>query len=322
MASAPAKTIPSAKTSKLSVAVSLIAGSVVILSVAEIAAWAGLPRVSRIERRIDREIAEAASIHRVPNAAPKVLIVGNSLLLRGVDFQNLKGSLAPGIEVRRLVVEGTNYLDWYYGLRKLFAEGARPDVVVLNINAPQLITDAFRGDYSAYRLVSMGDLTHLARDAGLNLTQTTSLFFARSSFFGTRVEIRKFLLSSLMPGFQELQGHLTQPREWKFDPEFIVMHASQRLASLRALSQEYGATFIYLIPAELKPSTDDQALEEAGRQVSVQVLRPLAPGEAPAREFMDGFHLNPQGAARYTTALSPLLKRVVRVSRNQLAKTQ
>ena len=54
-------------------------------------------------------------------------------------------SLHPEFAVTRFVVEDTNYLDWYYGLRRLFREGARPKVVILVINARQLMSPNVHG---------------------------------------------------------------------------------------------------------------------------------------------------------------------------------
>jgi len=53
-------------------------------------------------------------------------MLGNSLLLEGVEFPGLSRDLRPEIEARRFVVDNTSYLDWYYGIRSLLRRGARP----------------------------------------------------------------------------------------------------------------------------------------------------------------------------------------------------
>lgn len=90
-------------------------------------------RISRIEQRREKEYQGALEMHSAEHAT-SVLVAGNSLLLEGVDFPQLQQDVGPEFSLRRLVVEGTFYLDWYYGLRRMFASGARPNVVVLVLN--------------------------------------------------------------------------------------------------------------------------------------------------------------------------------------------
>jgi len=293
-------------------AAALIAGSAAMLLFAELVASQGLPRISRIEKRTSDEIAAALEFHRAAAGPRKALVLGNSLLLEGVDFPSLARSLEGQIEVRRVVVEQTFYLDWYYGMRRLFAHGSDPDVVVLELSALQLLSGNIRGDYSARRLFDLGDLLSVARDAGYSPTQGASLWAAHwSGFFGTRAEIRKWLLGKFMPAFPELQPHLVRNRPIVLTREEILSRAPARLQALQRLAEEHGARFILLAPATLGEGSETEALLESGRIASVDVLAPLARNEAPANEFSDGFHLNSAGARRYTAALVPLLRNAI-----------
>ena len=62
-------------------------------------------RISQIKGRIDAEHAAALASGRGREGLPEVLILGNSLLLHGIDYPQLKQSLAPGIRTTRFVVE-------------------------------------------------------------------------------------------------------------------------------------------------------------------------------------------------------------------------
>ena len=96
----------------------------------------GLPRLSHIIERLKTEQAQAVRLKPLVGQPVPVLIVGNSLLLDGVDISALDEKLRPEHRVTRFVVENTSYLDWYYGLRRLFREGARPKVLVLALHLP------------------------------------------------------------------------------------------------------------------------------------------------------------------------------------------
>src|SRR5207237_7021474 len=137
------------------------------------------------EYRLAREIGcdrDAGRTH--------VLVVGNSLLDEGVQFDRVREGLREDCDARRLVVEQTCYFDWYYGLKRLFREGARPDVVVVALSPSQWVRPDSRGDYTAQYLWSLADIAEASRDLGLNATQSTDLFAARiSKFWGARAEI-------------------------------------------------------------------------------------------------------------------------------------
>ena len=92
------------------------------------------------------------------------------------------------------------YYDWLYGLRRLYREGARPDIVVVMLGTGHWLSPTIRGDYSAQYLMSADDLPLVARDLGMHPTQATDLMFAGvSKFWGARAEMRNFVLGHLMP---------------------------------------------------------------------------------------------------------------------------
>ena len=90
-----------------------------------------LDRVSRIQRRTVEEYRLAQTIGADTCGRKHVLLVGNSLLDEDVRFDRVRDALADRWDARRFVIEQTFYYDWYYGLKRLFREGARPDVVIV-----------------------------------------------------------------------------------------------------------------------------------------------------------------------------------------------
>ena len=85
-------------------------------------------------------------------------MLGNSLLNAGIRFDEAHALLLPEIDARRLMVFDTTYYDWYYGIRRLYAEGVRPDVVILVLTPRQLTISKIRGNYFAYHLMRMADV--------------------------------------------------------------------------------------------------------------------------------------------------------------------
>src|SRR5215471_19881535 len=130
----------------------LLAGLALILIAAELSARYIYPRVSRIEKRIvddEHEVIALANQH--PNSDPAVLVLGNSLLLHGMDYAQMRQAMGPNVRIVRYGIENTEYLDWYYGLRGLFARGVKPDLVVLCLNAGQTMSRNVL-DESSWRL--------------------------------------------------------------------------------------------------------------------------------------------------------------------------
>src|SRR5437667_5102049 len=133
----------------------LVAGCLTVGLAAEAAARIGLDRVSKVQRRVADEYRLAREIGCDRRAERiHVLVVGNSLLDEGVQFDRVRIGVGAGCDVRRLVVEQTFYFDWYYGLRRLFREGARPDIVVVVLTPSQWVTRDSRGDYTVHYLLS------------------------------------------------------------------------------------------------------------------------------------------------------------------------
>jgi hypothetical protein len=266
-------------------------------------------RISHIEHRREAEYQRAVNMRRSENAQ-SVLIAGNSLLLEGVDFPQLQQEAGGEMDLRRTVVEGTFYLDWYYGLRRLFAEGSRPDVVVLVLNPIQLTSRSVGGDYTAHFLVDWNDILQFAQDTGADRNRTSSLALARLSFFyGARAEIRTWLLGRILPDLPVLTHNLqSSPKGLPADTLRDV--AAQRLGRLRQLCQDNRAALVFVIP----PSNEDMgtaSVTEVAATEGIRVLVPIGPGVLPLSDYSDRFHLNSSGAAKFTTALAAGLRQVL-----------
>lgn len=269
-------------------------------------------RVSRTEKRRESEY-RAASVIKSAKADHRnsVLVAGNSLLLLGVDFPELRRTLGPDVELDRTVFENTFYLDWYYGLTRLFRAGARPDVVALVLSPWQLIADSTNGDYTVRMLVDKPDLLRFATETGADRNKTSVLLLDKASFFyGSRAELRSWIVNKILPDLPVLTQHFRYNPIMPNDGN-VVEIASRRLGRLQDLCKQNGARFLLIIP----PAKDDPgvaAVAQAGAREGVPVLVPIS--VLPKSDFADNIHLNSEGAARFTSALSESLRETLEVS--------
>ena len=271
-----------------------------------------LPRIKPMDHRLTRENAGAEQIRALPGQPIPVLMVGNSLLKRGIDLSLLNQKLHPEYDVTRFVVEDTNYLDWYYGLHRLFLEGARPKAVVLVMNARQLMVPDVHGDAFAALLMDRHDLLDVKRTVASDNTTTSNLLFANlSRYYGMRAELHKWVLLHLLPDFPDLAVKLRPETPPLAPDEEIDRKAAERLKQMSDLCARYGAQFVFVVPPSTAARDGSPAILAAGNRIGVQVLVPFQPRQLPSDLYADGFHLNNQGAEVFTQALSSRLRQLL-----------
>jgi hypothetical protein len=281
---------------------------VAVVFLVALAAEAGariiITRVSRVE---NRAVCEYTGIfHPVPRR-PLVLFLGNSLLDAAIDFPALHQALASDVDARRYVVDNTAYYDWYYGIRRILAAGARPRAIALMLSDLQFSVSSIRGDYSALRLMQASDIPELSAKLGMHPTQTVSMLLAnRSVFYGLRGEIRKVLLGRLMPELPRLTAMLVAQRGDSLSDHAFHAVAAERIVALRALCETYGSRLVLLVPP--LPGNSGERLVVVARDALAGVVRPFSDGQFQPEHFSDGFHLNETGQAIYTGKLAAELK--------------
>lgn len=272
----------------------------------------GFNRVSKIQRRIHGEYLATLNMrHTRERGRTQVLFVGNSLLIVDVDLSILKETLPADFEIKRFAVEQTTYFDWLYGLRRIFNDGARPDVVVLALTARQMAVSEVLGEYFANKMMSARDLARVAGDLELDRTTASNLLFGHvSTFYAGRADIRKWLLAKIFPGVHELTDLMKQLPQSELGAEQLQA-LPQRLAALKETAAQYDARLVFIAPPVMSEAHSD-VLTASGEAAGVPVIVAL-PAPALSREDFgpDGFHMSDTGAARYTRALAPLLERAV-----------
>ena len=297
---------------KLRTSIALVAAVLALVVGVEIATRMYVPRNSKIEARTRAEYRDAIAIRAAPGRPTQVLIVGNSLLGQSVTMPDLATGIGPAIEPHRLLVEQTAYLDWYYGVRRLTFEGARPDVFLVVMSFDQWTGNRFRGAYSSRWLLRLSDVPKVAAQLGLGATDTSGLLLSNlSAFYGLREELRKLVVSKLVPDLQNVTSRLVAgaAAERTLPADGGVAIAAARLMALRQHVETVGARLLLVIPPT--PAPDPRGLEariqSAATQSGVTVLVPVE--HTLGREFYsDGFHLNEQGEALFTRRLAAALR--------------
>lgn len=292
--------------------IALLVGLALIFLGLEIISPLVLTRLSRIERRVETETQAAHSLRPLtPDGRPTVLLAGNSLLLEGVQLDELQHTLSPQYGVSRLAIEQTHYLDWYFGLRRLLEEGARPSVIVLTLATDQLASRFTLGESFARRQMSAVDFPLTVRHAKLDKTMASTYWFAHwSNWLADKGFIRQDVMILLVPNFRLLAARIADHGPHVGDPAVLLGMAKERLPELHDLAQTYGVKIVLLVPPTLRQD-HSQEVQGFGEQAGVPVWVLAAPGEFQPNLFSDGFHLNAQGSEIFTTRLANQIRSTI-----------
>jgi hypothetical protein len=290
--------------------IALLVGLALIMLGFEVGSPLILQHLSRTERRVETELLAARSLRPVTaDGRPTVLLAGNSLLLEGVQLDHLHDSLASRYEVSRLGIEQTHYLDWYFGLRRLLEEGARPNLIVLSLATDQLASTLTLGEEFAHRQMSAHDFPLAIQAIKLDRTTASTYLFAHwSNWLADKSVIRVRVLILLVPNFRQLAGRITDHGPNMSNPQLLLSRAQQRLPELRELSQTYGVKIVLLVPPTQRED-HSREIQAMGEQTGLPVWVLSPPGEFSRDLYRDGFHLNDRGSEIFTSRLAEQLRK-------------
>jgi hypothetical protein len=239
-------------------------------------------------------------------------MIGNSLLLQGVDVDRLQKLTSRQMQIYPIFLEGTGYYDWFYALQPLFRQGAKPQVVVLGLGVDSFIANSVRQDYVPLMFFDMRDSLGVASDLKMDRTATSNLLLAHSSvFWDTRTVLRTQILRHAVPHYTELVS-LLKPQPAIPPPHQFQTIANSRLEQLRELCQAHGTKLIILVPPTPSSEDDVRDLTIASQKAGVDTLVPIDPTALSAKYYeADELHLNPEGAALFTSALATFLPQTI-----------
>jgi lysophospholipase L1-like esterase len=274
-----------------------------------------LKRYSETYARVSRQYADALSARpSKPGEPTSVLMVGNSLLLYGIDVDRLRALTSGQLHIYPIFLEATGYYDWLYGLQGLFQRGARPQVVVLGVGMNELFSNAVRRDYAPMMFLNDRDVFKVASDLKMDRTDTADLFLAHAStFWDMRGVLRIQVLRRTIPHCRELFMLLQAPPHIPPQADFDAI-AATRLRRLQALCQANGAKLMILVPPAPSSADAVRRLTMVSSRVGVDTLVPLDPQALSTKYYLaDEIHLNPEGAELFTSALAFYLPRIAKL---------
>lgn len=261
--------------------------------------------------RVSRQYARALQVRPAKPGEPmSVLMVGNSLLLDGIDVDRLQKLTSSQLSIHPIFLEATGYYDWLYALQRLFREGSRPQVVVLGLGVNSFLSNDVRQDYAPLLFFDLKDAANVAHDLKFDNTETSSLLLAHSSvFWDTRSVFRMQILRHIVPRCRQL-FLLLKPQPAVPPLAQFAAIANPRLERLRQLCDAHGAKLIILVPPTLTSEVAVQQMTLASRRTGVETLVPVDPAVLSAYYYQpDEIHLNSEGAAIFTAALATYLPR-------------
>jgi hypothetical protein len=260
------------------------------------------------------------ALHLVSTAgAPRtVLIVGNSLVLHGIDVTALDSSLGLGYMARKETVVASGYEDWRYGVSSLFDRGSHPSLVVLAISPAQLSMERPPVGRTANLVWTTRNLARYAIDHRLGLTDASNLLLVHySAFFALRDQLRQDSRKVIVPGYAAMSHDFFDTAPLTPDSTTYLPIATSRLAQMDSLCAARGVRFAYLVIPTRAP--DDMRMEsmvaEAGKRAGVPVLIPIPNESLPASDQLDGYHLSPAGAIAFSTRAGPVLRQTLDTDR-------
>jgi hypothetical protein len=278
----------------------------ILMIVLEISSAYLLKHDSVTYTRISRQYDQAVKMQPAgPGEPVAVLMVGNSLLLHGVELDRLQALTSTSMRIHPIFLEATGYYDWLYGLRRLFRQGARPQVVVVGVGVNYFLKNSVRQDYAPMLFFDARDTLAVASDLHLDRTATSNLLLAHASaFWDTRGVIRTQILGRVVPHLEDLFLLVNPVPSIPKDQEIDEI-AIPRLQVLRKLCEAHGAKLILLVPPTLSSESAVSQMANAARRAGVEVSVPVDPAAFSARFYRrDGMHLNSDGAMLFTSALA------------------
>ena len=264
-------------------------------------------RLSKDVAHLRRLPAEAARLRDAPADSCKVLILGNSLAREGLDRERLtrglEAKLGRPVVLAAMHPDGSRIEEWQYGYRRYFEQaGARPDLVLLCTGRAHLLDGLRDLDAVAAFHLSWPDLPAFVREQDLGVGAVCQVALARTSrLFAHRRRVQPLLFYHWMP---------------RYEPTVNLIQAAGQGAARRSAAAEASAraflgllqtcrsagTRVVLLPVPLPEAYELPAAVTAAAQAGGALVLGPPPG-LPERHFPDGYHLDAEGAAVWTTAL-------------------
>jgi hypothetical protein len=265
-------------------------------------------------RRVANQLAEAVAARPGDLRQPaSVVMMGNSLLLDGVQTEKLRQLTSSRMQIYPVFLEGTGYYDWLFALRRIFRQGARPNAVVVELETNSFLWNQVRMEYAPILFFDAADLWQVGLDVGMDRTARSNLLLSHwSAFWNTHGVVRLQILRHAVPYFEDLFTLIPVQRNALLQTERTTTInsdaralAAERFRTLNELCNSYGARLVMLAPPVPSSEGTVRELASIGLKNGVAVVVPIDPEALTADHYEpDALHLNPDGAAAFTSAIA------------------
>jgi hypothetical protein len=264
----------------------------------------------------DRLSADIVHIRQIPRIAAelqeekgaRVLFLGNSLLREGLRLEDFRKAFASdcGADVRFAEVypDDTTILDWYYLFKRYFDGGNAPQYLAVSF-ALQQMTDAntihsdriaaYFGGWSNAREVLSVDLPTLGERVDYMLSSSFRMWAEKE-------RVRTRVLSVLTPSYRATARRLNEVARYRSGPGGGPAEYS-RLRRFLSLCESRGVQLLAIAMPQPFTYTIDQGLGAVLAQHGCRLVDMRSTRGLSRRDFSDGYHLDPGGAAVYSEAL-------------------
>ena len=250
---------------------------------------------------------------------PRILVLGNSLLMHGVDEALLEKELVQATSgschVTKVTPVGTAIRDWTYLYDTYFTElDTHPDVVVIGFVAHH-VPDQYelRMRRLTRHFCSLGNLGNCLREEGRNFeTRALGALSHFSALYGDQPEWQWIVSPAVIPEFGRSVRRINRLLDDEAERRMTMSNAPTprtylRLTRLMEAFRMHGVK-AYCVPMPQPESwdLDPGAAEAISAQGATLVDARAIPGMTQS-DFLDGYHLGAPGRERFTRFLARAL---------------
>ena len=255
---------------------------------------------------------------------PRVVLFGNSLILRGVDEEVLHHELSrlggPPLETTKVTPVGTAMLDWLYLYQRYFnTPESHPKILVVGFLAHHLHDqEPIKIRRLARHFVAPQDFPRLWRtdlDSFHQIAQ--SALCGISALEGDQPEHQIYLLDRIVPDYQaglKENNRLVQAaaarnarRQAEADPA-VPAATFTRMTRFIEQAETHGVKVLFVAMPQPQPWNLDPTAVTLAREHGMKVLDARAIDGMTATDFSDGYHLGETGAAKFSRWLAGQLR--------------
>ncbi len=270
------------------------------------------PELSKDVEHLDG--LEAMATRLEPRGRSNVLLLGNSLTRCGIDQGMLReGWRLPSggaAQVETMYPDASGILEWGQGFRRYVMEtGSRPEVVVVGTGRVHLIDSSeVQSERLAAWLVPKDERWAFVKDQKWGLEEAIPFWLASwSRLFANRERIEPLVFYRLVPGYEEASRLINHERGLvKAGDLGGVEQGAVTTRHLQRLIDDVAKVGARLVVVAMPVPEKYELPREVVEVLKANGVLVIDGGSEPAMEverFPDGYHLDAEGARRFTTLL-------------------